>query len=75
MLEPYLDGHGCATDVSGLDFIDPELLSWWFRFCGMRLRWLNRPGRDPDDIRRFGEIQVTVNLQALWALTNRKWMR
>jgi predicted amidohydrolase YtcJ len=26
MLEPYLDGHGCATDVSGLDFIDPELL-------------------------------------------------
>jgi predicted amidohydrolase YtcJ len=26
MLEPYLDGHGCQTDVSGLDFIDPELL-------------------------------------------------
>jgi predicted amidohydrolase YtcJ len=26
MLEPYLDGHGCPTDVSGLDFIDPELL-------------------------------------------------
>ena len=26
MLEPYLDGHGCSTDVSGLDFIDPELL-------------------------------------------------
>ncbi|HTS97416.1 MAG TPA: amidohydrolase [Streptosporangiaceae bacterium] len=23
MLEPYLDGHGCATDHSGLDFIDP----------------------------------------------------
>ncbi len=23
MLEPYLDGHGCATDGSGLDFIDP----------------------------------------------------
>ncbi len=26
MLEPYLDGHGCSTDASGLDFIDPELL-------------------------------------------------
>jgi predicted amidohydrolase YtcJ len=26
MLEPYLDGHGCPSDVSGLDFIDPELL-------------------------------------------------
>jgi len=26
MLEPYLDGHGCPTDVSGLDFIDPEQL-------------------------------------------------
>jgi predicted amidohydrolase YtcJ len=26
MLEPYLDGHGCQTDVTGLDFIDPELL-------------------------------------------------
>ncbi|HTZ94103.1 MAG TPA: amidohydrolase [Streptosporangiaceae bacterium] len=26
MLEPYLDGHGCSTDVSGLDFIDPGLL-------------------------------------------------
>jgi predicted amidohydrolase YtcJ len=23
MLEPYLDGHGCATETSGLDFIDP----------------------------------------------------
>jgi predicted amidohydrolase YtcJ len=23
MLEPYLDGHGCATDETGLDFIDP----------------------------------------------------
>jgi predicted amidohydrolase YtcJ len=23
MLEPYLDGHGCATEGSGLDFIDP----------------------------------------------------
>jgi predicted amidohydrolase YtcJ len=26
MLEPYLDGDGCATDQSGLDFIDPERL-------------------------------------------------
>ncbi len=26
MLEPYLDGHGCATEVSGLDFIDPAEL-------------------------------------------------
>jgi predicted amidohydrolase YtcJ len=26
MLEPYLDGHGCQTDVSGLDFIDPDAL-------------------------------------------------
>jgi predicted amidohydrolase YtcJ len=26
MLEPYLDGQGCATDVSGLDFIDPAEL-------------------------------------------------
>ena len=26
MLEPYLDGHGCATEHSGLDFIDPEEL-------------------------------------------------
>jgi predicted amidohydrolase YtcJ len=26
MLEPYLDHQGCATDVSGLDFIDPERL-------------------------------------------------
>ncbi len=26
MLEPYLDGHGCATEVSGLDFIDPDEL-------------------------------------------------
>jgi hypothetical protein len=23
MLEPYLDGHGCETEGSGLDFIDP----------------------------------------------------
>jgi predicted amidohydrolase YtcJ len=23
MLEPYQDGHGCDTDVTGLDFIDP----------------------------------------------------
>jgi predicted amidohydrolase YtcJ len=23
MLEPYLDGHGCPTDGTGLDFIDP----------------------------------------------------
>jgi predicted amidohydrolase YtcJ len=26
MLEPYLDGHGCATGNSGLDFIDPAEL-------------------------------------------------
>ena len=26
MLEPYLDGDGCATDHSGLDFIDPAEL-------------------------------------------------
>src|SRR5208282_3041026 len=26
MLEPYLDGHGCATEHSGLDFIDPDEL-------------------------------------------------
>lgn len=26
MLEPYLDGHGRATDSRGLDFIEPELL-------------------------------------------------
>jgi predicted amidohydrolase YtcJ len=26
MLSPYLDDHGCATDTSGLDFIDPEQL-------------------------------------------------
>ncbi len=26
MLEPYLDGHGCATEGSGLDFIDPDEL-------------------------------------------------
>lgn len=26
MLEPYLDGHGCSTEVSGLDFIDPAEL-------------------------------------------------
>jgi predicted amidohydrolase YtcJ len=26
MLEPYLDTHGCASDVDGLDFIDPEQL-------------------------------------------------
>src|SRR5215469_6186564 len=26
MLEPYLDGHGCSTERSGLDFIDPKEL-------------------------------------------------
>ncbi len=26
MLEPYLDGHGCETEGSGLDFIDPAEL-------------------------------------------------
>jgi len=26
MLEPYLDGHGCSTPHSGLDFIDPQEL-------------------------------------------------
>jgi predicted amidohydrolase YtcJ len=26
MLEPYQDGHGCDTDGSGLDFIDPDEL-------------------------------------------------
>lgn len=26
MLEPYLDGHGCSTEHSGLDFIDPREL-------------------------------------------------
>jgi predicted amidohydrolase YtcJ len=26
MLEPYLDGHGCETEVTGLDFIDPAEL-------------------------------------------------
>jgi len=26
MLDPYLDGHGCATENSGLDFIDPAEL-------------------------------------------------
>jgi predicted amidohydrolase YtcJ len=26
MLEPYLDGHGCASEHSGLDFIDPAEL-------------------------------------------------
>ena len=26
MLEPYLDGHGCATEHSGIDFIDPAEL-------------------------------------------------
>jgi predicted amidohydrolase YtcJ len=26
MLEPYLDGHGCSTEHSGLDFIDPAEL-------------------------------------------------
>jgi predicted amidohydrolase YtcJ len=26
MLEPYLDGDGCATEHSGLDFIDPDEL-------------------------------------------------
>ena len=24
MLEPYLDADGCAGDVDGLDFIDPQ---------------------------------------------------
>jgi predicted amidohydrolase YtcJ len=26
MLEPYLDGHGCSTEHSGLDFVDPKEL-------------------------------------------------
>ncbi len=26
MLEPYLDGHGCQTETTGLDFIDPHEL-------------------------------------------------
>jgi predicted amidohydrolase YtcJ len=26
MLEPYQDGHGCDTEVTGLDFIDPDEL-------------------------------------------------
>ena len=26
MLEPYLDGHGCATEHTGLDLIDPREL-------------------------------------------------
>jgi predicted amidohydrolase YtcJ len=26
LLDPYLDAHGCATDNSGLDFIDPDEL-------------------------------------------------
>jgi predicted amidohydrolase YtcJ len=26
LLDPYLDAHGCATENSGLDFIDPEEL-------------------------------------------------
>ncbi|HUY97584.1 MAG TPA: amidohydrolase [Verrucomicrobiae bacterium] len=26
VLDPYLDGHGCATERRGLSFIDPELL-------------------------------------------------
>jgi predicted amidohydrolase YtcJ len=26
LLDPYLDSHGCATENSGLDFIDPEEL-------------------------------------------------
>jgi predicted amidohydrolase YtcJ len=26
MLEPYLDGNGCQTEVTGLDFIDPQEL-------------------------------------------------
>ena len=26
LLDPYLDSHGCATDNSGLDFIDPDEL-------------------------------------------------
>ena len=26
MLDPYLDGHGCASENSGLDFIDPAEL-------------------------------------------------
>jgi predicted amidohydrolase YtcJ len=26
MLEPYLDGHGCLTEHSGIDFIDPDEL-------------------------------------------------
>jgi predicted amidohydrolase YtcJ len=26
MLEPYLDGHGCETEETGLDFIDPQEL-------------------------------------------------
>ena len=26
LLDPYLDGHGCATENAGLDFIDPEEL-------------------------------------------------
>jgi predicted amidohydrolase YtcJ len=26
MLEPYQDGHGCDTEISGLDFIDPAEL-------------------------------------------------
>ncbi|HUY97585.1 MAG TPA: amidohydrolase [Verrucomicrobiae bacterium] len=26
VLEPYLDGHGCATDRHGLSFVDPDVL-------------------------------------------------
>ncbi|HEX4087958.1 MAG TPA: amidohydrolase family protein [Trebonia sp.] len=26
LLDPYLDGHGCATENAGLDFIDPDEL-------------------------------------------------
>jgi predicted amidohydrolase YtcJ len=27
MLEPYIDGAGCQTDIDGIDFIDPSLLA------------------------------------------------
>lgn len=101
MLQPYCDGHGHASDNSGISFVAPEVLNEaaaQLDAAGFQLHFhaigdravrecldaveyaLQRNGRSdnrhhiahlqvvhPEDVPRFAELDVTANMQSLWA--------
>jgi predicted amidohydrolase YtcJ len=101
MLDPYLDGHGGRTDLTGLSFVDPTALKEYVTTLDadgfqvhvhaigdravrealdafaaaastnppsdMRHHIAHLEVVHPDDVPRFAALEVTANMQPLWA--------